>query len=104
MEEEVDCSQLENGSKGKLGSLKRGPGLNNLVANLGKKQKLSTLKKTELDWDLFKREEGIAEDLRNHTKNKNSYVERQAFLQRTDLKQFEIEKSIRDKNRSRNVG
>lgn len=115
VEEEVDCNKL-NGSKtegdksttgvtaAKSGPAKRGLGINDLVANLGKKQKLSTLNKTKLDWDMFKQEEGIADDLKNHTKNKNSFVERQAFLQRTDLKQFELEKSIRDKNRTRNAG
>lgn len=122
VEEEVDCSNAlasapANGQSSnnadrstfkapasKFVPLKRGPGIGDLVANLGKRQKLSTLGKTKMDWDMFKQDEGIAEDLKNHTKNKNSYVERQAFLQRTDLKQFELEKSIRDKNRTRNAG
>ena len=106
VEEEVDRSELEkkveSNSKATTTSnpMKRGPGLHGLVANLGKKAKLSTLGKTKLDWNLFKKEEGLEDDLKNHVKNKNSYVERQAFLQRTDLKQFELEKSVREKNRS----
>lgn len=62
---------------------------------------MSTLTKTKLDWDVFKKDEGIEDELRNHVKNKDSFVERMAFLQRTDFKQFEIEKSIREKSRLR---
>ena len=105
VEEEVDRSRLEkkveSSSKATASNpMKRGPGLHGLVANLGKKAKLSTLGKTKLDWNLYKKEEGLEDDLKNHVKNKNSFVERQAFLQRTDLKQFELEKSVREKNRS----
>lgn len=104
VEEEVNRSEIDKLNKKNLSTnsianpLKRG--LNSLVANLGKKQKLSTLNKTKLDWDMFKKDEGIEDDLKNHTKNKNSFVERQAFLQRTDLKQFELEKSVREKTRN----
>lgn len=101
IKEEID-NKLNTSSSSKLNPLKRGLGINNLVANLGKKQKLSTLNKTKQDWDLFKKEEGIEDDLKKAKKDKNSFVERQAFLQRSDFKQFELEKSVRDKNRSRN--
>ena len=82
-------------------TVKRSTGLGSLVSNLTKKQKMSTLTKTKLDWDLFKKDEGIEDELRHHVKNKDSFVERQAFLQRTDLKQFEIEKNIRERSRLR---
>ena len=105
IEEEIDCKDQQQNAQQinkQAAPLKRGLDISDLVANLGKKQKLSTLNKTKLDWSLFKKEEGIEDDLKNHTKNKNSYVERKAFLERTDHKQFELEKSIRDKNRNRN--
>lgn len=67
---------------------------------MNKKQKISTLEKSKLDWDSYKRSEGIAEDLRTHNRGKDGYLERQAFLQRTDERQFEVEKGLRAKNRS----
>lgn len=77
----------------------RRSGLKDLVSNLGKKSKLGTLQKSKLDWDSFKREEGIEDELKQATLSKDGYVERQAFLTRADVRQFEIEKSIRSKIR-----
>ena len=56
--------------------MKHGPGLHDLIANLSKKAKLSTIGKTKLDRNLFKKEEGLEDDLKNHVKNKNSFVQR----------------------------
>ncbi|XP_050049131.1 craniofacial development protein 1-like [Dermacentor andersoni] len=67
---------------------------------INKKRKISTLDESKLDWDSFKQSESIAEDLRNHNRGKDGYLERQAFLQRTDERQFEVEKGLRAKNRS----
>lgn len=40
---------------------------------LTKKQKITTLEKTKLDWDKFKREENIEEELSTHNKGKDGY-------------------------------
>ncbi|KAI1285212.1 Craniofacial development protein 1 [Halotydeus destructor] len=77
--------------------------LSSLVAGFGKKNQPSTLLKTKADWDSYKSEAGISEELREHTKSKDSFVERQAFLQRTDVRQFEQEKAVRDRNRARQM-
>ena len=77
-------------------------GVSNLLAKLGQKKE-STLAKSRHDWDEFKRREGIEEELTEHTKSKGSFIEKQEFLQRTDQRQFEKEKSVRDKIRSRNL-
>ncbi|XP_017034545.2 craniofacial development protein 1 [Drosophila kikkawai] len=60
-----------------------------------KKKKMSVLEKSKVDWKDFKNDEGIDEELRTHNKGKDGYLERQDFLQRTDLRQFEIEKTMR---------
>lgn len=72
-------------------------GLSGLASKLSgnKKPKLSTLEKSKLDWDTFKQDEGIAEDLKTFNQGKMGYLERKAFLERADLKQFEIEKQFR---------
>jgi len=66
--------------------------LDDLLNSLGKK-KISTLEKSKLDWQNFKSKEGIEEELKEKTKD--GYLERQAFLARTDYRQFEQERDIR---------
>lgn len=79
--------------------IRRSGGLGSLTANLGKKQKMSTLQKTALDWQQYKQDEGLEDELQAAIRSKGSYTERQSFLARADLRQFEIEKSIREKTR-----
>lgn len=74
-------------------------GLSSVLGQIGKKNKLSILEKTALDWTGFKRNEGIDEEIQTHNKGRGGYLERQDFLQRTDLRQFEIEKNLRQANR-----
>ncbi|XP_068115828.1 craniofacial development protein 1 [Hyperolius riggenbachi] len=64
----------------------------------GKKQKMSTLEKSKLDWETFKEKEGIGEELAIHNRGKDGYIERKAFLERVDYRQFEREREIRLKN------
>lgn len=46
-------------------------GLGSLLGRLGKKQKISTLEKSKLDWDNFKSVEGIEEEIQTHNKGKD---------------------------------
>ncbi|KAK5642710.1 hypothetical protein RI129_008877 [Pyrocoelia pectoralis] len=71
-------------------------GLGSILNQIGKKSKISTLEKTKLDWDQFKRDEQIEEELSAYSKSKDGYLERQDFLQRADVRRFEIEKNIRN--------
>lgn len=83
-----------------LGGRPAGGGLGAVLSQIGKKNKLSTLEKTKLDWNSFKRNQGIEEELQTHNKGKDGYLERQDFLQRADVRQFEIEKSFRQTTKS----
>lgn len=74
-------------------------GLSSVLGQLGKKNKLSVLEKTKLDWTGFKKNEGIDEEIQTHNKGRGGYLERQDFLQRTDVRQFELEKNMRAANR-----
>jgi len=67
----------------------------------GKKSKLTTFAKSQQDWNKFKKETGLEEELSSFTKGKDSYVEQQRFLERADLRQFEQEKNLRNKIRSK---
>lgn len=98
-------------------------GLANVLSQIGKKSKLTILEKSKQDWDGYKKEEGIVEELITHNKGKDGfvfyylwivkgnflikkkfyfrYLEKRDFLERTDLRQFELEKAMRAANRSR---
>ncbi|KAI9905686.1 hypothetical protein PsorP6_014033 [Peronosclerospora sorghi] len=72
-------------------------GLDHVLQALDEPKKVSTMEKSSLDWDKFKEKEGIQDELTQYTKD--GYIEKQEFLQRLDLKRFEIEKAARDKQR-----
>lgn len=104
VEKTVTVDSLKtNGSKktpalpnGPRGSVKRpAGGLSSILGQLDKKKKISVLEKSKIDWDSFKSSEGIDEDLQTFNKGKDGYLQKQDFLERTDLRQFEIEKSLR---------
>ncbi|XP_054740411.1 craniofacial development protein 1 [Anastrepha obliqua] len=77
-------------------------GLGSILNKIGKTKKISVLEKSQLDWKNFKQDEGIEEELKTFNKGKDGYLERQDFLQRTDLRQFEIEKNLRQTRRNNN--
>lgn len=72
-----------------------GGGLSSVLSQLTKKNKLSVLEKTKQDWDGFKDDQGISEELQTHNRGRDGFLERRDFLERTDLRQFEIEKNLR---------
>lgn len=51
-----------------------GRGLNSVLSQLGKSKKLSTLEKSKLDWDSFKKGEGINEEIQTHNKGRDGYI------------------------------
>ncbi|KAK8740445.1 hypothetical protein OTU49_002912 [Cherax quadricarinatus] len=81
---------------------KRPSGMSSIVGFLdSKKQKLTTLEKTKLDWNSFKSQEGLEEELEKHKKSKDGYLDKKEFLERADLRQFEIERALRMNKRSK---
>lgn len=81
--------------------IKRGGlgGISSVLGQIGKKAKISTLEKSKLDWDNYKKQENLEEEIITHNRGKDGYLERQDFLQRADLRQFEIEKQLRNSGR-----
>ena len=71
--------------------------LDALVGGIEKKKKISAVEKSSYDWDKFKEKEKIADELEEYTKN--GYVEKQAFMNRVDLRKFEQEKAQRERER-----
>ncbi|XP_057321407.1 craniofacial development protein 1 [Microplitis mediator] len=96
-EKSLNQSELNNDSRktvrrGRGGSL---GGISSVLGQIGRKAKISTLEKSKLDWDNFKKQENLDEEITTHNRGKDGYLERQDFLQRADVRQFEIEKELR---------
>lgn len=49
----------------------RGGGLSAVLSQIGKKSKISTLEKSKLDWERFKSEEGLQEEIQTHNRGKD---------------------------------
>jgi len=96
----LDLSSIMKGSGPSQAKRKSG-GLSNILSTLNKKPKLTTLEKSKLDWMQFKKDEDIEEELTSFTRSNDSYVERLNFLDRTDQRQYELEKQIRLKKQTK---
>lgn len=74
-------------------------GLSSVLGALSSgKKKPSTMLKSAQDWERYKKESGLEAELEQHNRN-GGYLEKVAFLQRADQRQFEIEREIRMKRR-----
>uniref|UniRef100_A0A6J1CAE6 Craniofacial development protein 1 isoform X2 n=1 Tax=Momordica charantia TaxID=3673 RepID=A0A6J1CAE6_MOMCH len=89
----VDADSKEAYEKAKAGATS---GVDAVLEQIKKKQKLSVLDKTKKDWGEFKEEnKGLEEDLDAYKKSSNQYLEKVSFLQRTDYREFERERDAR---------
>ncbi|CAI8019670.1 Craniofacial development protein 1 [Geodia barretti] len=86
-------------ASGPLPSGKKRSGISSVLQSLAKKPKMSTLEKSQLDWNRFKAEEGLEHELTQQ--RKDGYLEKQEFLQRTDWRQYELEREERLKKFNR---
>eukprot|EP00038_Savillea_parva_P013911 m.9547 g.9547 ORF g.9547 m.9547 type:complete len:293 (+) comp2649_c0_seq1:47-925(+) len=73
--------------------------LDGVLSLMKKKAAMSTVTKTKLDWDEFKEEKGIAEDLA--VQNKDGFLEKVAFLQQVDARAHENELRLKDLERAK---
>lgn len=95
---------IKNKDRGirKIGGGGVGGGISSVLGRLEKKTKINTLEKSKMDWDNFKKQEDIEEEINSHNRGKDGYLEKQDFLQRADFRQFEIEKQLRNSSRRNN--
>jgi len=63
------------------------------------KKALSAVEKSTYDWDKYKDEKGLNEQLQDASKD--GYVEKQQFLQRVDMRKFELEREERERARAK---
>lgn len=80
---------------------KSSKGLESVLSKIKGQKKITSTQKSALDWNQFKEKEGIKEEMKQATKD--GYLEKVAFMERTDLRQFEKEKELRDEMRKVNA-
>lgn len=85
----------KDNTKARKPSQKR-TGLGGVLTLLAKKPKMSVLDKSNLDWSNFKAENNLQEELETYNRGKNGYLERLEFLSRSDYKEFEKEREVRN--------
>lgn len=71
---EQDSSTKSEPKVTKGGFKRQGGGLSSVLSQIGKKGKLSVLEKTKLDWDGFKSNEGISEELQSFNRGRDGYL------------------------------
>ncbi|KAI5063169.1 hypothetical protein GOP47_0021716, partial [Adiantum capillus-veneris] len=70
-------------------------GVDKLLQQIEKRPKLNVLDKTRKDWTDFKEEKQIEEELESYKKSGDKYTDRVAFLQRSDIREYERERDAR---------
>jgi len=76
-------------------------GVDKLLKDLSGPEKATTISKTSSDWESFKADTGLATKLEEQAQSKDSFLNRQDFLQRVDQRRFEVERQERDRERSK---
>ncbi|XP_023946672.2 uncharacterized protein LOC112052020 [Bicyclus anynana] len=101
IKERIKTGESATVSKPEFISRGRGGGLSDLLGQLKNKNTLSTLEKSKLDWNTYKKEEGVEDEIASINKGKSGYLDRRDFLERTDMRQYEIERDLRMSKRSK---
>eukprot|EP00976_Prorocentrum_cordatum_P050083 1010590-Prorocentrum_minimum.AAC.1 len=87
----------------KIKSTSGAGGIDAVLQQIEGKKKMNVLDKTKVDWGEYKSEQDVhvQEDLEKHKKSGDTLLEKKDFLQRADLKQYEIERDSRNAARKR---
>ncbi|XP_048595306.1 craniofacial development protein 1-like [Brassica napus] len=96
--QEIEVKRLvEAGSKeASSSSAMATSGVDAVLEQIKKKQKLSVLDKTKKDWGEYKEEnKGVEDELDKYKKSSDKYLDKVSFLERADYRQFEKERDAR---------
>ena len=71
-------------------------GIDFVLAIIEKKKRVNIVDKSRIDWKDFKRDnEAVQKELDHHNKSGDKYLDKQAFLQRSEWREFEQERDKR---------
>jgi hypothetical protein len=76
--------------------------VDNVLAQLAGPSKMSTVAKTNNDWESFKEsDKQLQDELEKRAQGKDAFLVKQDFLKRVDHRTFELEKEGRDRERAK---
>ena len=75
-------------------------GLEKVLADIKGPTGVSTVAKSNIDWENYKEEKGLNDDLKEASKD--GYLGKKEFLERCDVRNFEMERNQRLKNSNKN--
>eukprot|EP00624_Nannochloropsis_granulata_P004798 evm.model.NODE_34027_length_26255_cov_24.385527.3 len=81
------------------GGAKQAGGLEAVLKEMKGPESISTIAKSSTDWDAYKADKGIEEELAQATKD--GYLSKKDFLQDCDVRLFERERDERNAHRAR---
>jgi hypothetical protein len=55
-------------------------------------KKINVLDKSRKDWGKYKEEQGVTEQLEEYKKSNDKYLDKVAFLQRAEVREYEVER------------
>jgi len=75
-------------------------GIDAVLSQIKGPQKITTIDKTNIDWENFKDKTGLEEELKKKAEGKDAFLVKKDFLNRVDARRFEQEKDERNKKRA----
>jgi len=75
-------------------------GIDAVLSKIKGPQKITTIDKTNVDWENFKDATGMEEELKKKAEGKDAYLVKKDFLNRVDARRFEQEKDERNRKRA----
>lgn len=82
------------------GSAAKPMGIDSVLSQIKGPQKVTTIDKTNIDWETFKDKTGLEEELKKKAEGKDAYLVKKDFLNRVDARRFEQEKDERNRKRA----
>ncbi|KAI3435540.1 hypothetical protein D9Q98_001605 [Chlorella vulgaris] len=100
-----DSKEAQQAEADAAAAAKKKAGLDAVLASLQQAKKVTVLDKSRSDWKDFKQaDDSIEEELEVHKRSGGQYLDKQAFLQQADLRQYEQDRDRRLASDVRNRG
>mmetsp|Transcript_7711 Transcript_7711/g.47743 ORF Transcript_7711/g.47743 Transcript_7711/m.47743 type:complete len:143 (+) Transcript_7711:894-1322(+) len=93
----------ENADEG-LKKRRKTSNLGSIIEQLGSGKKISVVDKSRYDWQGYKKDEKLDEELETYKKSSNKYLDKVHFLKQAEYKEYERERDQRLNSDVRNRG
>jgi len=96
LEVDKDSKAAQKAAEKNTSSKAAASGLDAFLQEVEKKKKVSILDKSKMDWKEYKTtDETVEEELETHKRSGNQFLDKQDFLKRAELREYEIERDKR---------